>query len=56
MNKVNEKKENDNLPILKKPRKKDEFIIPTKDNYRILLSTNYTIKQLKEIAAPIRLK
>ena len=53
---MNEKKENDTLMIVKKPRKKEEFIIPTKDNYRILLSTNYTIKQLKEIAAHHNIK
>ena len=40
----------------KKPKAKEEFIIPTKENYTLLLSHNYTIKQLKEIAAHHKIK
>jgi len=43
-------------PAKKALKKKEEFIIPTKDNYSILLSHNYTIKQLKEIAALQKIK
>jgi hypothetical protein len=48
-----------NEPIShKKLKKKEEtvIIIPTKDNYSILLSFNYTIKQLKEIAGQYKIK
>jgi hypothetical protein len=44
---------------LKKPKKiKEEVIVimPTKENYSILLSFNYTIKQLKEIASNHKIK
>jgi hypothetical protein len=50
--KVRSKKEKDS----KKDSKKDEFVIPTKENYTILLSFNYTIKQLKEIACHHKIK
>ena len=43
-------------PIKKSFKKKEEYIIPTKDNYSILLSHNYTIKQLKEIATIHKIK
>lgn len=42
--------------VIKKPKKKEDFIIPTKDNYSMLLSYNYTIKQLKEIATHHKIK
>jgi hypothetical protein len=41
---------------MKKTKKKEEFIIPTKDNYSMILATNYTIKQLKEIANHHKIK
>jgi hypothetical protein len=43
---------------LKRTKKKEEVktVIPTKDNYSILLSHNYTIKQLKEIAGHYKIK
>ncbi len=41
---------------LKKIKKKEDFVIPTKENYTILLSFNYTIKQLKEIASHHKIK
>jgi len=41
---------------LKRPKKEVKTIIPTKENYSILLSHNYTIKQLKEIAAHYKIK
>ena len=44
------------VELIKKPKKKDDFIIPTKDNYSMLLSYNYTIKQLKEIATQHKIK
>jgi hypothetical protein len=42
----------------KKGKKKPvaEFIIPTKENYTMLLSVNYSIKQLKEIAIHHKIK
>jgi len=40
----------------KKPKKKDDYIMPNKSNYSIILSTNYTIKQLKEIAGQYKIK
>ena len=42
----------------KKSKKKTvaEFIMPTKDNYSMLLSVNYSIKQLKEIAIQHKIK
>lgn len=40
----------------KKTKKRDEFVMPTKDNYSMLLSFNYTVKQLKEIAAHEKIK
>ena len=45
------------IPPLKKAKKSvAEFIMPTKENYSILLSQNYTIKQLKEIATHYKIK
>jgi len=44
------------VPIPPKKKKKEEMIMPTKDNYSILLSYNYTIKQLKEIAVHYKIK
>jgi hypothetical protein len=42
---------------LKKPKKKkEEFIMPCKENYSMLLSYNYTIKQLREIAGHHKIK
>jgi hypothetical protein len=44
---------------LKKPKKTKEevsVVMPTKENYSILLSNNYTIKQLKEIANHHKIK
>lgn len=43
-------------PISQKKIKKNDFIMPTRENYSILLSFNYTIKQLKEIAAHHKIK
>ena len=42
----------------KKGKKKPaaEFIMPTKENYTMLLSVNYPIKQLKEIAIHHKIK
>jgi len=37
-------------------KKKSEYIMPTKENYSILLKVNYTIKQLKEIANHYKIK
>lgn len=37
-------------------KKKEEFIMPVKENYSMLLSYNYTIKQLKEIALHHKIK
>jgi hypothetical protein len=47
-----------NDTIIKKPKRKEELsiIMPSKDNYSMLLSHNYTIKQLKEIAAHHKIK
>ena len=44
-------------PPLKKPKKNGtEFIMPVKENYSILLSQNYTVKQLKDIAVHYKIK
>lgn len=40
----------------KRKVKNDEFVIPTRNNYGVLLSNNYTIKQLKEIATHYKIK
>lgn len=40
----------------KRKVKNDEFVIPTRNNYGVLLSNNYTIKQLKEIATQYKIK
>jgi hypothetical protein len=40
----------------KKKAPVSEFVMPDKDNYGILLSQNYTIKQLKEIALHHKIK
>jgi len=40
----------------KESAKDSEFIMPTKENYDILLSKNYTIKQLREIANHHKIK
>jgi len=40
----------------KSKKKTTEFIMPTKDNYSMLLSVNYSIKQLKEIAIQHKIK
>jgi hypothetical protein len=45
-----------NATPLKKQKKEVKMIMPTKDNYSILLSFNYTIKQLKEIASHYKIK
>lgn len=39
-----------------KSKKKNEYTMPTRENYSILLKVNYTIKQLKEIAVHYRIK
>jgi hypothetical protein len=45
------------MPISqKKIKKKDDFVMPNRENYSILLSFNYTIKQLKEIATHHKIK
>ena len=45
---------------IKKPTerkiKKTELILPTKDDYVFMKPTNYTIKQLKEIALHYKIK
>ena len=48
--------ENIVLPLKKAKKNVTEFIMPTKENYSILLSQNYTIKQLKEIATHYKIK
>jgi hypothetical protein len=40
----------------KKTKKKDDYVMPTRENYSMLLSFNYTIKQLKEIATHHKIK
>jgi len=45
-----------NADSVKPDKKKDDFIMPTRNNYSILLSTNYTIKQLKQIAMHHKIK
>jgi hypothetical protein len=40
----------------KESAKDNEFVMPTKENYDILLSKNYTIKQLREIANHHKIK
>ena len=46
---------NDTIKI-RKLKKKEEIAMPSKDNYSMLLSYNYTIKQLKEIATHHKIK
>ena len=41
---------------IKKDKKKPEYVLPTRENYSILLKVNYTIKQLKEIASHYKIK
>ena len=48
--------ENIVLPLKKAKKNVAEFVMPTKENYSILLSQNYTIKQLKEIATHYKIK
>ena len=54
------KKKNDkrkrNTDNVNSDKKKKDFIMPTKDDYSSLLSVNYTIKQLKEIASHHKIK
>jgi hypothetical protein len=45
-----------NADSVKPDKKKEDYIMPTRNNYSILLSTNYTIKQLKEIATHHKIK
>jgi hypothetical protein len=47
---------NKNADSIKSDKKNEEFIMPTRNNYSILLSTNYTIKQLKQIATHHKIK
>ena len=47
---------NNNLIPIKKPKNNTDFIMPTRENYSILLSQNYTIKHLKEIVAHYKIK
>ena len=53
---MNEIIQNDISTTVKKIKKRDDFVMPSKDNYSILLSTNYTIKQLKEISTHHKIK
>jgi hypothetical protein len=46
----------DVISLKRKIKKEVKMIIPTKENYSILLSHNYTIKQLKEIAGHYKIK
>ena len=48
--------EQSEIAISQKKKKREDFLMPTKENYSLLLSTNYTIKQLKEIAAQNNIK
>jgi len=48
--------ENLSLPLKKTKKNGTDFIMPTKENYSILLSQNYTIKQLKEIVNHYKIK
>ena len=50
--------ETSTITLRKKLKKRDEIkmVMPTKTNYSILLSHNYTIKQLKEIASHYKIK
>lgn len=41
---------------IKKEKKKADFIMPTMENYNIVLSQNFTIKQLKEISGHYKIK
>ena len=43
-------------PVPKKPKKNNDFIMPTRENYSVLLSQNYTIKHLKDIVAHYKIK
>jgi hypothetical protein len=45
-----------NVKVEKKKAKDNEFIMPTKENYDILLSKNYTIKQLRDVAFHHKIK
>ena len=47
---------NEIVSTVKKLKKRDDYVMPSKDNYSILLSTNYTIKQLKEISIQHKIK
>jgi hypothetical protein len=53
---VTDTAETDKISLKRKIKKEFKTIIPTKDNYSILLSHNYTIKQLKEIAGHYKIK
>ena len=46
----------DAISLKKKIKKEVKMIMPNKENYSILLSHNYTIKQLKEIACHYKIK
>ena len=49
---LNEKQNNNN----NKKKSSNEFTMPTKENYEILMSKTYTIKQLREVAAHHQIK
>ena len=45
-----------NISLVQSDKKKKDFIMPTRSKYSMLLSTKYTIKQLKEIASHYKIK
>jgi hypothetical protein len=47
---------NSDLRKIKKEKEKEKIIMPNKENYSMLLSVNYTIKQLREIASHHQIK
>ena len=57
-NEINEIATNEIATNVKKTKKKvvAEYVMPTRENYSVLLSANYTIRQLKEIATLHKIK
>ena len=54
--KINKEHGSSVIVVTKKEKKKTEYIMPTRENYSILLNVNYTIKQLKEISLHYKIK
>lgn len=42
--------------VKKNKKKSAEYVMPTRENYSVLLSANYTVRQLKEIATHHKIK